>query len=180
MIKNYLKIAVRNLVRNKTFSFINISGLAVGMASATLIMLWAKNEISYDRFYSKAERTYKLHYRDNLNGELQVSANSPSALAGALKQNYPEVEDAVRYRKVTFLTTVGEKHLSIQGAFADSNFFSLFDLPLLKGNAYTPLHGKFNIVLTDQLAKKFFGNENPIGKTVRIFYFRIILFERTR
>jgi len=168
MIKNYFKIAWRNLWKNKTFSFINIAGLAVGMASATLIMLWAKNEISYDRFYSKTDRIYKLYQRDNLNGELQISASSPSALAIALKQNYPEVEDAVRYRKVTFLTTGGEKHLNIQGAFADSNFLSVFDLPLLKGKASASLNGNYSIVLTNQLAKKFFGNEDPIGKTVRI------------
>src|ERR1043166_9554109 len=168
MIKNYFKTAWRNLLRSKSFSIINVSGLAIGMASAMLIMLWVQNEISCERFYAKTDRIYKLYNRDKINGELQVSGQSPSALAAALRQDYPEVEDAVRYRRVTFLTTVGEKHVNAQGAFADSNFLSVFNFPLLKGNAATSLNSNYSIVLTRQLAKKFFGNEEAVGKTVRI------------
>jgi len=168
MLKNYFKIAWRNLLRSKSFSIINISGLAIGMASAMLILLWAMNEISYDRFYTKTDRIYKMYNRDKVNGELQVMDQSPTALASTLKQDYPEVEDAVRYRRVTFLTTVGEKHLNAQGAFADSGFLSMFSFSLLKGNACNALAGNYSIVLTEQLAKKLFGDENAIGKTVRI------------
>jgi hypothetical protein len=89
-------------------------------------------------------------------------------LASALKHDYPEVEDAVRFRGVTFLTTVGEKHLNAQGAFADSGFLSMFSFPLLKGNARNALTGNYSIVLTEQLAKKLFGDENAVGKIVRI------------
>src|SRR4051812_46626363 len=116
MLKNFFKVAWRNLLRNKSFSIINISGLAIGMASAILILLWVQNEMSYDRFYSKTDRIYKLYNRDKVNGELQAIDQSPTALASALKQDYPEVEDVVRYRKVHFLATVGEKHLNVQGA----------------------------------------------------------------
>jgi putative ABC transport system permease protein len=168
MLKNYFKIAWRNLVRSKGFSVINLSGLAIGMASAMLIILWAQNEISYDRFYSKADRIYKLYSRDKLNGEVQVSGQSPTALAVTLKQDYPDVEDAVRYRGVNFLTTAGENHINARGAFADSNFLSVFDLPLLEGNPLTSLNRNYSIVLTRQMAKKLFGNEDVVGKTVRI------------
>src|SRR6476619_7426152 len=135
MFKNYFKISYRHLVRSKGFSIINISGLAIGMASAMLILLWVQNEISYDRFYTKTDRIYNMYYRDKVNGELRALNQMPPVLASSLKQTFPEVEDAVRYRTVTFLATVGENHLNVQGAFADSGFLSMFSFPLLKGNA---------------------------------------------
>jgi putative ABC transport system permease protein len=168
MIKNFFKVAFRNLQRNKSFSIINISGLAIGMASAILILLWVQNEISYDRFFSKTDRIYKMYNRDKVNGELQVMDQSPTALATTLKQDYPEVEDAVRFRNVTFLATVGEKHLNVRGAFADSGFLSMFSFPLLNGNADKALNSNYSIALTQQLAEKLFGNKDAIGKTVRI------------
>src|SRR5690349_14349395 len=133
MIENFFKVAWRNLVRNKTFSLINICGLAIGMASVMLILLWVQHEMSYDRFYSKTERIYKVYNRDKVNGELEAMEQSPTAIAVALKKDYPEVEDAVRIRNVTFLVTAGEKHMNAQGAFADSGFLSMFDFPILKG-----------------------------------------------
>src|SRR5436190_16779307 len=101
MIRNFFKIAYRNLLRNKGFSIINISGLAIGMASAMLILLWVQNEVSYDRFYTKTDRICKIYNRDKVNGGLQATDQSPTALAGALKNDYPEVEDAIRFRRVT-------------------------------------------------------------------------------
>src|SRR3954467_568131 len=144
MIRNFFKVAFRNLQRNKSFSIINISGLAIGMASAILILLWVQNEISYDRFFSKTDRIYKMYNRDKVNGELQVMDQSPTALATTLKQDYPEVEDAVRFRNVTFLATVGEKHLNVRAAFADSGFLSMFSFPLLNGNADKALNSNYS------------------------------------
>jgi putative ABC transport system permease protein len=168
MIKNYFKVAFRNLYRNKGFSVINISGLAVGMASAILILLWIQNEISYDRFFKNTDRIYMMYNRDKFDGELQTWNSTPTPMAAALKRDYPEVEDAVRFRNVTFLTSVGDKHLNVRGAFADSGFLSVFSFPLLKGNHTKCLANNYNIVLTEKLAKKLFGNEDPMGKTVRI------------
>jgi putative ABC transport system permease protein len=168
MIKNFWKVAWRNLIRNKSFSFINICGLAIGMASFILIMLWVQQEMSYDRFYSKTNRIYKIYSRDKVNGELQAIEQSPNAMAAALKKDYPEVEDAVRFRNVTFLASAGEKHMNALGAFADSGFLSMFDFPLLKGNAVNALGSNYSIVLTQLFAQKLFGNEDAVGKTVRI------------
>ena len=168
MFKNYLKIAVRNLLRSKGFSLVNISGLAIGMASAILILLWLQNEISYDRFYSKIDRMYKIYNRDMISGELLAWETTPKPLATALKKDYPEVEEATRFRNVTFLTTVGETHLNTMGAFTDSSFLEMFDFPLLQGNARQSLNGGYNIVLTHKLAKRLFGNADPMGKIVRI------------
>ncbi|HTI10076.1 MAG TPA: ABC transporter permease [Puia sp.] len=168
MLKNYFKIAFRNLLRSKGFSVINISGLAIGMASAMLILLWIENEMSYDRFYKKADRLYMMHNRDKFSGELWAWGSTPKIMGTTLKKDYPEVEDVARFNNITFLTTVGETHLNSRGAFTDSGFISMFDFPLLKGNAVQALKGPSNIVLTEKFAKALFGKEDPMGKTVRI------------
>ncbi|MFT3935010.1 MAG: ABC transporter permease [Chitinophagaceae bacterium] len=168
MLKNYFKIAFRNLWKRKGYSFINILGLTIGMASAILILLWIQNELSYDRFYKKSDRLYSMYNRDKFNGEMWAWNSTPKVMAPTLKHDYPEVEDAVRYNSVTFLTTVGEKKFNIRGAFADSGFLSMFDFPLLSGNVAQSLVGNYNIVLTQKTAKKLFGNENAMGKTVLI------------
>ncbi len=168
MIKNFIKIAYRNLLRSKGFSFLNISGVAIGMASAMLILLWVQDELNFDRFHEKTDRIYMMYGRNKINGQLLAVSQTPEIMESTLKQNYPEVEDAVRYNNVTFLMTVGDKHLNVQGAFADSGFLSTFSYPLLTGGSGSLLSETHNIVLTQALAKKFFGNESAIGKTVRI------------
>jgi predicted permease len=169
MFKNYFKSALRNFRRNKGFAFINIAGLAVGMAAAILILLWVQNELSTDRFYQKEDRIYLMYNRDkDGTGNKWAWPNTPKILATTLKNDYPEIEDAVRYNNVTFLLTEGEKHLNIQGAFADSGFLNIFDFPLKEGSIQQCLSTSYNIVLTEKLAKKFFGNKSAIGKTVRV------------
>ena len=168
MIKNFLKITIRSLRRNKTFSSINIIGLAVGMAAAMLILLWIQNEISFDRFYTKTDRIVLAYSRDMNNGSVDVWNNTPALMAPGLKKAYPEVEDAARFEPVNFLVTAGEKHINSQGSFADSTFLSILDFPLLQGNAKSSLMNRHDIVLTQSLAKRLFGSENAMGKTVRI------------
>src|SRR6186713_1302498 len=96
MFSNYFKIAIRNLVRNKTFSFINILGLAIGMASAMLILLWIQHEVSYEKFHEKKDRIYQAWNRDELTGKLQCWSSTPKVLASALTSDNPEVEAATR------------------------------------------------------------------------------------
>ena len=169
MIKNFFKTAFRSLWRSKGFSFINILGLSIGMAAAILILLWIQNQLSTDRFYDKESRIYLMYNRDkNGSGEIFAWPNTPKILATALKKDYPEVKDAVRFNNVTFLLTANDKHLNVQGAFADSSFLNVFNFPLAEGTAQQALHGSYSIVITKELAKKFFGNENAVGKTIRI------------
>jgi ABC-type antimicrobial peptide transport system permease subunit len=168
MIKNYFKIAFRNLWRNKGFSAINIFGLAIGMASAILILLWIQNEMSHDRFHQKIDRIYVMNNRDHFNGKLHAWATTPKILGPTLKADYPEVEQAVRVNDADFLFTVGEKHLNVHGYFTDTGFLKTFSFPLLEGNANTALKENYHIVITEKLAKKLFGNEDAMGKTVRI------------
>lgn len=170
MIRNYFKLTFRNLLKNKAHTVINVSGLAIGMASVIIIFLWIQNEMSHDRFYSKIDRMYSANNRDKLNGVLQVWNNTPKIMGPTIKMEYPEVEDVVRINDygANFLLTVGDKHLNLHGDFVDSGFFNMFDFPLLKGNAALALKQHNGIVLTAQLAKKLFGNEDAMGKTVKI------------
>src|SRR5436190_10565618 len=110
MIKNYLKIAFRNLLRNKAFSIINISGLAIGMASAMLILLWIQNEVSYDQFHQKKDRIYEAWNKAHFSGKLQCWSTTPKVLARTLEKDLPEVEHAVRTNwGSNFLFSIGEK-----------------------------------------------------------------------
>jgi putative ABC transport system permease protein len=168
MLKNFLKIAIRNLWRNKAFSAINISGLAIGMAAAMLILLWVQNELGYDRFYTNSDRIALLYSREMNNGALNVWGNTSGLMAQELKKKYPEVEDAARFRPVYFLTTVGDHHFNSEGAFADSAFLSILNFPLLKGSAKTALNDNHSIVITQSLATRLFGRADAMGKIVRI------------
>ncbi len=168
MIKNFFKITLRNLLRRKIFSSINILGLSIGMASALLILLWVQNELSFDRFYSNTDRLYQMYNKDKYDGGIHAWNRTPNVMTAALKKDYPEVETVSRYNNITFLVSNGEKHFNLRGAFTDSSFLKMFDFPILQGNAAQSLNANYNIVLTKKLAIKLFGNENAIGKTVLI------------
>ena len=123
MFKNYFKVAFRNLFRNKGFSIINISGLAVGMASAMLILLWIQNEMSYDQFHEKKDRIYEAWNRASFSGKLNCWNTTPKILSRTLEKDFPEVEQCVRVDwGSNFLFSIGEKRLTVQGRIVDSNF----------------------------------------------------------
>ncbi|MFT3978916.1 MAG: ABC transporter permease [Ferruginibacter sp.] len=169
MLKNYLKVLFRNIFKSKVFSLINLTGLSIGMGAAILIFLWIGNELSMDRFYSKIDRIYVMYNRDkDPSGQAWAWNNTPKILAPTLKKDYPEVEDVTRFNNITFLLVNGEKKLNKRGAFADSGFLKILDFPLKAGNAATALATPNSIVLTESAAKAVFGNEDPMGKTVRV------------
>jgi ABC-type antimicrobial peptide transport system permease subunit len=169
MIRNYFKIAWRNLVKDKSFSTINIVGLAIGMAAAILIMLWIAYERGYDQFHEKKDRIYEAWNRVNRDGEINAWNVTPRILAPTLKKDYAEVEHAVRVDWTqSLLLEVGEKKMKADGSPVDSNFFSVFSFPLLKGDPAKALVEPTAIVVTEQLAKRLFGDEDPMGKTIRM------------
>jgi putative ABC transport system permease protein len=169
MFRNYFKIAWRNLLRNKTFSLINISGLAIGMASAVLILLWIQNEVSYDKFHENGPRIYEVWNRMERNGEISNWNTTPKVLAKTVQQDFPEVEHVVRENGIgSILFNVGEKRVTASGDIADSNFLQVFSFPLLKGDPKTALADMHNIVLTEKLAEKLFGEEEAVGKIVKV------------
>ncbi len=168
MLKNYIKIAFRNLFRNKSFSLINIGGLAIGMASAILILLWVQNEISYDRFHEKNNRLYEVWGNSIYDGALQTGLATPQLMGPALKNDYPEIESAARINwNSSFLFGYGDKHIKATGTWADPSFLTMFSFPLLKGNPSTALNDPYSLVITEKMSRKLFGDEDPMGKIVR-------------
>src|SRR5687767_283189 len=168
MLKNYFKSGFRNLLRNKGFSALNISGLAVGMASAILILLWMYNEISYDRFHKNKDYLYQAWNRGVSDGKLQCWESTPKILGPTLKQEYPEIADAARTSSRWFVTIVGEKKVSTKALIADPSFLSMFSFPLVQGNPETILSDAYSIVITKKMAKKMFGTEDAMNKVIKI------------
>ncbi|HVU98364.1 MAG TPA: ABC transporter permease [Puia sp.] len=169
MLKNFFTVAWRNLYRGKGFSFINISGLAVGMASALLILLWVQNELSYDGFYHHSDRLYQVWRNGKDNTGISSQNITPQIVGPTMKKDYPEVERASRvFWDETLLLSRGEKKISIIGTMADPDFLEMFDFPLLQGDRATALSSPTGMVITQKTAKAFFGNEDPMGKTIRI------------
>jgi putative ABC transport system permease protein len=168
MFKNYLKITWRNLLKNKSFTAINIAGLAVGMASAALILFWVQNEASYDQFHEKKDRIYQMYNRSKIEGEIWAWGTTPKPMMASLKLDYPQVEQAARATQANFLFTLDSKHLTLPGIFTDPDFLTMFSLPLIEGNPKTALNDMKGLVLTEKTAIKLFGNTNVLGKTVKI------------
>lgn len=168
MIRNYLLIGFRKLMRNKTFSFINISGLAIGIATCLIIMLFVSHELSYDSFNTKAERIVRVAFKGSINGTSLNEASVMPPVAQTIKNDFPEIEEATRFKYYGKPTLViGDKIFREESfAFADSNFFSVFTVPLLKGDPKTALLQPNTIVISQPTANKYFGTENPIGKTI--------------
>src|ERR1022692_4351451 len=148
MIKNYFKTAWRSLVRGKSFSIINITGLAIGMAGAILILLWLENEISFDSFHKNKENLYEVYgMGSNLDGKSVAINVTSQPLGPRLKQDYPEVEEQSRVAEVnSFLFTAGNKSFTgIRGSFVDTSFLSMFTFPLLEGNNDVQLKSVYSI-----------------------------------
>ncbi len=170
MIKNYFKIAFRNLWKNKVFSFINIMGLTVGMTACFLIFLYVKFELSYDSFHTKADHIYRLVSDIKTPTEVLHASGPAWAVAPNAKDEFPEIESFVRIATDdNVLIKKGNiKFEETNAAWADSAFFKVFDFKLLKGNPNTALKEPFSVVFTETAAKKYFGNSDPIGQTLLI------------
>ncbi len=169
MLKNYFKIAFRNLLKNKTFSFLNITGLAIGMASAMLILLWVHKEFSYDSFYKKSDRLYQTWNRDKGENGINCWNVTPKPLAAGLKKEFPEIEKASRFFwEEAFLFSVGEKRMNVTGNMVDPDFLTMFEFPFIKGDMNTALNNPTDIVITQKLSEKLFGNEDAMDKTIKV------------
>lgn len=173
MFRNYLKIAFRNLLRGKLYSFINIFGLAIGISCFMLIILFIQDELRYDRFNRKIDRIYRVTSKlDHTEGQGENSSSNPFPLAKALKTDYPHlIEEVVRFfnfQVPSFSLQYGDARFNEKRLFyADSSLWKIFDFPLAEGDPATALAQPNAIVLSQEMAKKYFGNDNPMGKTLR-------------
>lgn len=167
MFKNYLKIALRNIVRHKVYSTLNIAGLAIGMACCILILLWVQHELSYDKFHANASQMYRL---TGAAGDFKAAV-SPAGMGEGLQSQIREIQSVVRISKpFTYLLETGadRKFEEKNCFFADSNFLQEFSFPLLRGDAATALQQPDGILLTEAMAQKYFGKEDAMGKMIRI------------
>jgi len=172
MLKNHLKIALRSLWRGKTYTALNVFGLAIGLACFGLIAAWCLNELSFDRFNEKHERILRIAGKVVTDAETFDQAVTAPPMAEALIKDYPEVENAVRLDMNDCIVRYGDKQFSEDGVlFVDQSFFDIFSYRLSAGDVNTALREPFSIVLTQSMAEKYFGAEDPVGKTLTLFLY---------
>ena len=169
MFKNYFKTATKNLLRNKAFSFINISGLSVGLACCMLIFLYAKDEISYDRFHEKKDVLYRIVAKFTTpTGEIHRTGNTGMMPGPAFKREIPEVDGYLRVQEGHYTIKHGSAIFDQAAIVVDDNFFSFFSFPLIEGDPKTALKDLHSIVLSEEVAQKYFGGKNALGETLEL------------
>lgn len=171
MFWNYLKVTLRNLTRNKLYALISVVGLSIGITCCLLIFLYVQHELSFDRFHEKADSIYRVIRVEQDMEEEPEGSPSVSPLAGPeLKMNLPEIIDAVRFDESEYTIRYGADSFSESIAFVDPGFFRMFSFPLLAGDPNTVLDDPGSLVLSQEMAQKYFGDDDPIGKTVSVFF----------
>lgn len=171
MIKNYLKIAWRNLIRHKAHSFINLTGLSVGLACSLLILLWVQHEYSIDSFHTNGDRLYKIYEREYYTTHTDGNYDTPGPLSDVLKKDFPEVEEAVSLKDENHNAALraGNKILKISGSPASAGFFHVFSFPLVEGTSATALRTPYSMAISRRTAVQFFGSPQlAMGKTLRM------------
>jgi putative ABC transport system permease protein len=169
MFGNYFKIALRNMLRHMQYSVINILGLALGIASCIVILLLVRNELSFDRFHGKADRIYRLCEKMSNKGWMSNMISTQGPAGPAMTADFPEVVNYVRFQPAAwrggYLVKNKDKGIVVQNAcFADPSIFEVFDFKLVSGDSKTALAEPFTAVLTEETARKIFGDDNPLGK----------------
>jgi putative ABC transport system permease protein len=170
MFKNYFKTTIRNFWKNKTDSFLNIFGLAIGIACAGLIFLWVEDEVNFDKFNLKKDRLFLVRMNQKYDSYILTHSSTPGVMAPAMKDEIPEVANACRVTEgnPSLLFSIGDKSVYAMGKFAEASLFSMFSLPFVEGNASSAFTQLYSLVITEKTREKFFGKEkNVIGKTVR-------------
>ena len=170
MFKNYMKVALRNITRHKGFSFINIAGLAVGMACCILIFLWVEDERSYDQFHTNGKNLYVVATHIKYGSRTVTTDGTPSALGPALKNEYPEILNSVRFCNGphALYFTYKEKMFREEVEAVDPSFLQMFSFPMILGDPDSALNNPHSLVLSEKMAAKYFGSENPLGQTIRV------------
>ena len=168
MFSNYLKVALRYLGKHKGYTFINVLGLAVGIATCILIMLFVKSEWSFDQFHSKSDRIHRAWLQEFYEGEVFTNVATPIPLGPLLMDNLGEVEAVSRVTNINAPITHQENIFNYPVTMADSTFFDIFDFELIKGDRNSPFPNKNSIILSEEVATTFFGRASPLGKTLEL------------
>lgn len=170
MLKNYLKTAIRSLRKNKGYSFLNIFGLAIGIACAGFIFLWVEDELSFDQFHTKKDQLYNIRENQKYDAYTATFNSTPAPMAPVIKKEIPGIANTCRINGLDAkLITIGERSMYANGSYVDASLFSMFTFPFVQGNAENAFQQLYSMVITQSTAKKFFGDaKNVIGKTVRV------------
>jgi len=169
MIKNYFKIAWRNLFRNKGFSATNLLGLTIGITCTILISLWVKDELTYNKFHTNYSSIYKIYANRDFNNQVFTDENMVLPLASTIEKAIPQIKRAVvTTHRQPHILAYGDKKIKKEGYTVGDHFFEMFSWKFIKGNATTALPDAYSIVLTRSAAKAFFGNDDPINKIIKI------------
>jgi putative ABC transport system permease protein len=169
MFRNYVIITIRNLFKNSVYSFINIAGLAIGIACSLLILLWVNDELSFDKFHPKSDRLYQVWVRAHFDGRINSWTSVPLPTYEAMKGADNKIVNSVVYDwGQNHLLTVGEKRINKKGHFASEEFLEMFQFPLIKGTAAQVMDDPSSIVITEATAKALFGDSDPINQTIRV------------
>ncbi len=168
MFKNYLKIALRNIRKHKGYSFINITGLAIGVAACLLLFLWVQDELSYDRYHEKAKQIYRVVSQYESEGKTRRFAYTSAPVGPALMREFPEIEKAVRFGRNGFVVSYQNKRFMEQVYFTDPEIFDVFTLPLVKGNPENALKEPYSIIISEEMSLKYFGEDEPLGKIITL------------
>ena len=169
MLKNYFLVALRNFTRHQFYSFINIIGLSTGLACSLFIYLWVSDEINVDKFHTNINRLYQVFVNIKGDGNVITWENTPGPLAEELSSNFPEVTHITQvYNEGEHLFQVGEQGFMEYGYYSQSEFFHLFSFPILSGDAQDPLSDISSVAISERLAKKLFGDADPIGQTITV------------
>ncbi len=171
MIRHYFKMSLRQVAKNRLYSFINVFGLSVAVAFCLLIYLFVRHERGYDRFHAKADNLFVVTSTSSHSGSPRTSVYQPVPLSTALQADFPEIKRTVRFTSDEAVVTVGEKSFAEPVSFTDPGFFSLFSFALVQGSPTSALAQRNSVVLTTDLARKYFGTQNPLGKSLKISLF---------
>jgi putative ABC transport system permease protein len=165
---NYLKILLRNFKKYRVFSIINITGLAIGLTCSLLIYLWVQDELSFDKFHENSAQIFRVYEKNQYSdGRMNYSINLPAPIAPILESEIPEFQGVARFLSERWSLQQEEKDFTLLGAAVDPAFLEMFTFPLVKGNKKNALEDSYSIILTEDVAQKYFGNEDPVGEILR-------------
>ena len=169
MLRNFLKVAIRNLYRNKAFSLINIIGLSIGLAASIMIAMWVFDELSYDRFHSNADRIYRVERDIEYEGQSFVVPVTGAIYGPTIMHDFPEVINMVKVDPASLsIEDKNKTRYNEMVYYVDTSFFQVFSFPLKTGDPKTALKEPHSLVLSEKAARKFFGDENPMNQVLRI------------
>src|ERR1700712_3011100 len=169
MLRNYIKTTLRSLLKNRSYSFLNTSGLAIGIACASLIFLWVQDELTYNHNFAKRDNIYRIYQNQTYNGKTSTFKGTPGPMAKAMPADIAGVIRAARMGGTSAqLFALGDKSINEQGDYADKEILPMLNIPFVQGNPKNALDQLHSVVINETMAKKFFGDADPVGKTLRM------------